>query len=287
VYNANPAVTAPNSNLVVDGLRREDLFTVVHEQFMTDTARYADIVLPATGMLEHLDLLYPWGHATVVLNRPAIEPPGECVSNNELFRRLARALGRDEPQLQVSEEDLIRGVLAGGHPWMVGVTYERLWEEGWAPIGMPADWKPYAEGNFRTESGRCELAAEPLPDHVPPAPDPRHPLTLVSAKLGVHFLNSSYSHLPRHAGAEGEPAIHLHEVDAAARGIADGTPVRVRNALVARLDGVARPGVVAVAFGYWRRAGNPGANALTSDGLSDGGGGGDFYSTRVEVEVLS
>ncbi|MEP7105290.1 MAG: molybdopterin-dependent oxidoreductase, partial [Chloroflexota bacterium] len=128
VYNANPAVTTPNSNLVVQGLLRDDLFTVVHEQFMTDTARHADLVLPATGMLEHLDLLYPWGHATVVLNRPAIEPPGECVSNNELFRRLARALGRDEPGLQASEEDLIRGVLGSGHPWMEGVTYERLWE---------------------------------------------------------------------------------------------------------------------------------------------------------------
>src|SRR6266536_1019942 len=157
VYNANPAVTTPNSNLVVEGLRREDLFTVVHEQFMTDTALHADFVLPATGMLEHLDLLYPWGHATVVLNRPAIDPPGECVSNNELFRRLARALGRPEPHLHASEEDLIRGVLAGGHPWMEGVTYERLWEEGWAPIGMPDDWKPYANGGFRTASGRCEL----------------------------------------------------------------------------------------------------------------------------------
>jgi anaerobic selenocysteine-containing dehydrogenase len=291
VYNANPAVTTPNSNLVVQGLSREDLFTVVHEQFMTDTARHADYVLPATGMLEHLDLLYPWGHATVVLNRPAIEPVGESVSNTDLFRRLARALGREEAYLYAADEELIRRALGSQHPWMESVTYEHLWEQGWAPIGMPDDWTPYSEGGFRTASGRCELAAEPVPDYLPPAADPDFPLTLVSAKLGLHFLNSSYSHLPRHARLEGEPEVHLDSADATLRRIADGDLVRMwspRGAMVvrARVDGVARPGVAAAAFGWWRQKGSSGVNALTTDGLSDGGGGGDFYSTRVEVAPL-
>jgi anaerobic selenocysteine-containing dehydrogenase len=299
VYDANPAVTAPNSELVVRGLCREDLFTVVHELFLTDTARYADYVLPATSGLEHLDLLYPWGHTYVVLNRPAIAPVGESVSNNELFRRLATAVGFEEPYLQDSDETLVRAALGSGHPYMDGISFERLWEEGWAPLSIDPAWRPYAEGGFLTASGRCELYSEgearsgrdPLPGHVHPAPDGAHPLVLVSAKTALHFLNSSYAHLRRHAAAERGPVVEIHPDDAASRGIGDGEAVAVHNQrgrveVQARVGDFVRPGVVAMPFGWWRSAGNPGPNALTSDGLSDLGGGGDFYSTRVQVSPL-
>jgi anaerobic selenocysteine-containing dehydrogenase len=299
VYDANPAVTAPNSDLVVRGLGREDLFTVVHELFLTDTARFADYVLPATSGLEHLDLLYPWGHTYMVLNRPAIEPLGESASNNELFRRLATAMGFQESYLQDSDEALVRAALGSGHPYMAGITFERLLEEGWAPLNIDPEWRPYAEGGFRTPSGRCELYSDgmtaagqdPLPGHIRPQPDCQHPLVMVSAKTALHFLNSSYAHLRRHATAEGGPVVEIHPEDARRRGIGDGERVAVHNLrgrveVRARVGDFVRPGVVAMPFGWWRAAGNPGPNALTSDGLSDQGGGGDFYSTRVEVSPL-
>jgi anaerobic selenocysteine-containing dehydrogenase len=290
VYNANPAVTAPNSDLVVRGLQREDLFTVVSEQFLTDTARYADYVLPATTMLEHLDLLYPWGHTSVVLNRPAIRPQGQAIANTELFRRLAHALGLAEDYLFESDEALVRTALQSGHPWLREISFERLWERGWMELAIDESWLPYAEGGFRTRSGRCEL---PAPADPPPASSvPGYPLRLLSTKSSLHFLNSSYAHLPRHRRAEEPPAVHLHAADARVRAIGDGELVRVRSAqgsvtLQARLDGFVRPGVVAIPFGWWRDHADGGANSLTTDGLSDLGGGGDFYSTSVEVEAVS
>jgi anaerobic selenocysteine-containing dehydrogenase len=299
VFDANPATIAPNQNLVLSGLARPDLFTVVHDLYMTDSARYADFVLPAASFVEQLDLLHPWGHHYVVLNRPAIEPLGKSVSNNELFRRLSRAMGFDEPYLQESDEELIRTALGSGHPYLQGVSYERLFEDGWAPLNLPHPWLPFAEGGFPTPSGKCEfssqfmagLGLDPLPAHVPAADAGEgsngHPLVMVSAKFALHFLNSSYTNMPRHARAEREPALEMDAVDAGDRGIADGDFVRVHNQLGeveirARIGGRVRPGVVAMQHGWWRSLGAS-ANALTSDGLADLGGGGDFYGTRVEV----
>lgn len=289
VYNSNPASIAPNSNLVRQGLAREDLFTVVHDLYVTDTARYADYVLPATSFVEHLDLLFPWGHTYVTLNRPAIEPVGEAVCNTDLFRRLAGAMGwGDEAAFQPTDEELVRTALRGDHPFLAGISYERLWEDGWAPLRLPADrHTPFAEGGFPTRSGRCELFADPAPAYAPePAPGP--PLVMVSAKTGLRFLNSSYTHLPRHARGEGEPVVEIDPADAAPRGIADGDRVRVHNErgellLTARVRDGVRPGVVAVAHGWWRSLNGGSANDLTSDGLADRGGGGDFFGTRVEV----
>jgi anaerobic selenocysteine-containing dehydrogenase len=297
VYNSNPAVTTPNQPLVRRGLAREDLFTVVHDLFVTDTARFADFVLPAASFVEAWDLVTSWGHQYLALNRPAIAPRGEAVSNSELFRRLARAMGFDEPWVRESDEELIRAALGRDHPWLQGVTFERLLAEGWAPLGLPADWRPFAAGGFPTPSGKCELYAErlaargldPLPGYEPPAGD-GEPLVLISSKAALHFLNSSYAHLPRHRGAEGEPVLDLHPADAAPRGIADGDRVRVFNrqgavTLRVRVGDRVRPGVVAMPHG-WGPAHTPTgatANALTGDGLADLGGGGDFYSTRVEV----
>lgn len=301
VYNANPAVIAPNQGLVVQGLRREDLFTVVHDLFLTDTARYADFVLPATSFVEEWDLVTSWGHQYLSLNRPAIAPRGEAVSNTELFRRLASVMGFDEPCFRETEQDLIRAALGSGHPYLKGVTFERLLEEGWAPLALPADWRPFAEGGFPTSSGKCELYSErlaargldPLPGYRPPAGD-GYPLVLISAKSALHFLNSSYAHLPRHARAEGEPHLDMHADDAAARGIRDGELVRAHNrrgsvVLRARVGDGVRPGVVAMPHGWWpsRSPSGASANALTSDGLADLGGGSDLYSTRVEVERVT
>jgi anaerobic selenocysteine-containing dehydrogenase len=281
VYNSNPAVIAPNSNLVRRGLAREDLFTVVHDLHVTETARYADYLLPAASFIEQLDLLFPWGQTYVTLNRPAIAPPGEAVCNTDLFRRLAAAMGwGDEPDFRQSDEELVRLALRSDHPFLRDVSFERLWEEGWAPLAMPEDRLPFATGGFPTPSGKCELYRDPEPDYVAPEPD-GHPLVLVSAKTALHFLNSSYSQLPRHAAAEGEPAVWVDPADAEPRGIRDGDRVRVCNTrgsleLLARVGEGVRPGVVAIPHGR-------SANVLTCDGLADRGGGGDFYDTRVEV----
>jgi anaerobic selenocysteine-containing dehydrogenase len=308
VYNSNPAAIAPNQALVLEGLRREDLFTVVLEQFMTDTAAHADYVLPATTQIEHLDLVPSWGHTYVTLNKPAIEPLAEALPNTEIFRRLARATGLDERWFAESDEELVRAALEADHPLLAGITYERLVEEGYAKVALPDDFRPFAEGGFPTQTGKCELYSadlaarglDPLPAFVParesPTGDPelaaRYPLALLTAKSALHFLNSSYANLPRHVKAEREPLLDLHPDDAAARGIADGDGVRVFNdrgsvTLNARVGDRVRAGLAAMPSGWWASLspGGSSANALTSDGLADLGGGGDFHDTLVEVEL--
>jgi anaerobic selenocysteine-containing dehydrogenase len=310
VYSSNPAAIAPNQNLVLRGLQREDLLTVVHEQFMTDTARYADYVLPATTQIEHLDLMWSWGHTYLALNQPAISPVGEAVSNTELFRRLAMRMGMEESYLYTSDEERIRRTLNTDHTVLTGITYERLQSEGWVPLVIPKDWRPFAEGKFDTPSGKCEFRAEiliargldPLPAFNRPYESPsgvqqtanRYPLTLITAKSAVHFLNSSYANLPRHLKPEREPLLDIHPDDAAPRGITNGDLVRVYNqrgsvTIRTRIGDWVRPKVVAMPSGWWPSLspGGSAANALTCDGLSDLGGGGDFHDTRVEVERWS
>jgi anaerobic selenocysteine-containing dehydrogenase len=290
VFDSNPASIAPNSNLVRRGLARDDLFTVVHDLFVTDTARYADYLLPATSFIEHLDLLYPWGHTYLTLNQPAIEALGEAVCNSELFRRLARAMGwGDDPAFRQTDEEMIREALATGHPSLGDVTYEGLLERGWAQLRLPGGL-PFADG-FPTPSGRCELVRDPRPAYQPP-PDPDGlPLVMVSAKSSLHFLNTSYANLPRHARGEGEITVEMDPADAGPRGIEDGDLVRVLNrqgelTIRARVADAVRPGVVAIPHGHWRSLSGGSANDLTTDGLADRGGGGDFYGTRVEVTRL-
>lgn len=307
VYNSNPAVIAPNQNLVHTGLQREDLFTVVVEQFLTDTARYADYVFPATTQVEHHDLLWSWGHTYLSLNRPAIEPLGEALPNTEFFRRLARQMGFAEPYLFESDEDLIVSVLESIHPYVQGISYEQLQVEGWAPLRLPEPWLPFAEGNFPTPSGKCEFyvaswdvaGLDPLPAYVVPRESvggdavlaARYPLALLTPKSTLHFLNSSYAHLPRHLQAAGEPLLTIHPDDARPRQIEDGDMVEVFNdrgtvQLRAAVGDSVRPGVVALPFGWWPslREDGAAANVLTADGISDRGGGGNFYDTLVEVK---
>jgi anaerobic selenocysteine-containing dehydrogenase len=309
VYNSNPAAIAPNQNLILQGLRREDLFSVVIEQFMTDTARHADYILPATTQLEHLDLFWSWGHAYLTLNQPAIEPVGEALPNTEIFRRLAGRMGFSDACFLESDEDMVRAALSSTHPYAEGITYERLKQDGWARLNVPEDFRPFANGGYATPSGKCEFYSEalasqgldPLPCYIPAKEGPqgadetrrRYPLSLTTAKSALHFLNSSYANLPRHLEAEGEPLLDLHSHDAVPRGISNGDLVRAHNArgelrMRARVgDGVV-PGMIAIPSGWWASLSPNGssANALTADGLSDMGGGGDFHDTLVEVEKV-
>jgi anaerobic selenocysteine-containing dehydrogenase len=310
VYNSNPAATTPHQNLVLQGLRRQDLFTVVVEQFMTDTARHADYVLPATSQLEHFDLFWSWGQPYVTVNLPAIAPLGESLPNTEIFRRLAARMGFQEPYFQDSDEDIARLTLSSSHPLMEGITLESLRQQGWARFKVPEGFRPYADGGFPTSSGRCEFYSEglaqqgldPLPGYQPAPESPHHasqlreryPLSLMAAKSALHFLNSSYGNMPRQLKAEKEPLADIHPDDANHRGIATGDMVRVFNdrgslTLRARVGDRVVPGMVAMPSGWWATLspGGSSANALTGDGLSDMGFGGDFHDTLVEVERLT
>ncbi|HEX6618541.1 MAG TPA: molybdopterin oxidoreductase family protein [Solirubrobacteraceae bacterium] len=290
VYNSNPATTAPDSTRVMQGLARDDLFTVVLEHFMTDTARHADVVLPATTQVEHVDLVPAWGHTYVTYNEPAIAPVGEALPNTEIFRRLARAMGFDGEAFQATDEELARAALAGARAPLDTIDFERLRAVGWAEADLPEDFRPFAQGGFGTPSGRLRLWSDGLAPGFDPPPGDHEPLALVTAKSAHHFLNSTYANLPRHLAGEGEPLLDLHPDDAAARGIADGDVVRVSNArggvvARARLGDVVRPGVVALPSGWWasRSRGATMANALTTPELTYRGGGGAFHSARVEV----
>jgi anaerobic selenocysteine-containing dehydrogenase len=306
VWNSNPAVIAADQNRVLEGLAREDLFCAVHEQFLTDTARYADLVLPATTMLENEDLVGSWGFNYIGLNERAIEPRGEAVSNSELARRLAARFGFDDDLFRLSDSELIDVALRDSAAEYAGATRQRLMSDGFLRIGAPAEVAPYAEGGFPGPTGKWEFTSttfaaaglEPLPVYVPPAESPetapelarRFPLRLLTLKR--HFsINSSYAALPVLQGAEPNPIIEVHPTDAAERGIDDGASVRVwndRGTMVARVrvtDDVPQ-GTVAVPFGRWLRDG-AGANALTSDRLGDIGNGPTFCDVLVEVAPVT
>ncbi|MEW6694963.1 putative dimethyl sulfoxide reductase chain YnfE [Tepidimonas thermarum] len=293
VYNSNPVAVAPDAGRVVRGFAREDLFTVVLEQFPTDTADYADYVLPATTQLEHWDIHLSYGHTDVLLNRPAIAPLGQARPNTWVFRELARRLGFDDPCFADDDLTLCRQAFGDA------VDFEVLMRQGWVTLPLPE--APFAHGGFPTPSGRCEfysprLAAQgldPLPavlsNHEPAGHDPRHPLAMISPPAR-HFLNSTFVNVASLRDAEGEPALEMHPADAAPRGIADGDWVEVFNdrgqcRLRARLNGRARPGVV-VGLGIWWRKLSPdgrNVNELTSQALTDLGQAPTFYDCAVEV----
>ena len=302
VYNSNPAAIAPQQNLVFEGLARDDLFTVVIEHVLTDTARFADLVLPATTQVEHHDVMWSWGQTYVAWNEPAIAPVGDALSNAEIFRRLGRRMGYDDRVFTTPDAALAEAAVA---PFGADRVAE-LKLRGWLRLDGPDDVLPYADGGFGTGSGKVEffsadLEAEgldPLPTYRPAREGPqgdatvlnRYPLVLLSAKGAHHFLNSGYVHVERAVRAESEPLLDIHPIDAELRGVADGHTVRVFNdrgslTLHARVGDRVRPGVVSVPSGWWASASPSGrsANALTADGLSDLGEGGDFHDTLVEV----
>jgi anaerobic selenocysteine-containing dehydrogenase len=306
VYNSNPAAIAPDQTKVLEGLRREDLFTVVHEQFMTDTCDFADIVLPATTQLEHFDLHTAYGHLYLTLNLPAIKPLHEAKPNSEVFRLLAARLGFDEDCFKDSDEEIARQALDSDHPALRGVTLEVLRERGWARLNLAEDFAPFAEGNFPTASGKCELYSERLaaqglpavPEFIPPresrasAPELAREFPLALITPAAHaFLNSSFANLPKQLRQEREPFVEINPQDAAARGISDGDRVRAYNArgaceLRAVVTTRARAGVVVSPSVWWNKLSPDGANVnqLTSQSLTDMGGGATFYDALVEIE---
>jgi anaerobic selenocysteine-containing dehydrogenase len=306
VYNCNPAAVAPNQAKVLQGLRREDLFVVVHELFATDTVDYADIVLPATSQLEHVDIHGSYGHLDVMYNPPAIAPLGECRSNNDVFRALAARLGF-EPELFPDDETLISQVLRGGRT-LDGITLERLKEDGAVRLNVAAVFAPFAAGEFPTPSGKCELYSErmkadgfdPLPAYIAPREDPqtrpelaaRYPLQLLSPPR-PQFLNSTFANSHRHRAAAGEPTIELAAEDARQRGLTDRQWAEVyneRGRFTARvaLTGNVRPGVAVATGIYWNKLspGESNVNSTTSSALTDMGGGATFFDNLVEVRAL-
>jgi anaerobic selenocysteine-containing dehydrogenase len=301
VHNCNPAVICPDTNRVIAGLRRDDLFTVVVEQFVTDTARYADLVLPATTQIEHLDLGIAWGHLYLSLNRPAIAPVGDALPNTEIFRRLAAAMDLDAPGLADDDETLIRHVLDSGHPWLDGITYERLVEDAWVRLNVPPGHRPYVDSTPDTPDGRLHLGAlDYAPGSETPDGDPelaaRYPLVLLSRKQHPKFLNSSYGGHDGHLPRAGEPRLAMHADDAGARGISQGDRVRVGNdrgalTVAADVSGDVPVGVVALPFGWWHRSSPDarGVNVLTNPatGSADDTGSAAFHDTLVEVTRLA
>ncbi|WP_207483084.1 molybdopterin-containing oxidoreductase family protein [Arenibaculum pallidiluteum] len=291
VYNSNPVSQAPAQSKIVAGLMREDLFTVVSELFVTDTARYADILLPATMQAEQYDLMVTWGHLYMMLNQPAIAPPGECVPNVELFRRLARTMGFDDPYWKMTDDEMLTEFYDWDSPALEGITLDLLKGEGFKRlnVGMPDQRAPHAEGNFKTPSGKCEFKAsvaeggnfvvpvwrsmyeamqpgdpvDPLPDYIAPYEAPqsnpelarRFPLSIVSPKPHA-FLNTQYGNEAVQQRRQGEQTVLVHPKDAAQRGIANGDFVRVFNERGA-FEGRAEisfdvmPGLVLANVGYW------------------------------------
>ena len=292
VYNSNPVAVAPESAKVVAGFRREDLFTVVLEHFLTDTADHADYVLPATTQLEHWDVHASYGHTYLLINEPALPPAGQARSNAEIFRQLAARMGFDEPCFQDDDLSLARQAFE--------VDFDELCRVGWLKLPVPE--APFAEGRFFTSSGKAQACAPglPLPDHVPnhesaerdPTLAQRYPLAMISPPAR-NFLNSSFVNVKSLRDIEGEPLLEICEADAQARGLADGQPVRVFNDrgeyhCVARVSPRARPGVVNGLGVWWRKLGRNGTNVnqLTHQRLTDLGEAPCFYDCLVEVAPL-
>lgn len=315
VYNVNPAAVCPQQNAVLAGLRRADLFTVVLEHFQTDTADYADYVLPATTQLEHWDLHKAYGHEFVALNRPAIAPIGDSLPNSEIFRCLAAALGYSDPCFRQSDEATIQEVLAAQtDPVFQGVTWEKLLADGYARLDLPRPYLPYAQGGFATPSGKCEFYSaamardgyDPLPAFTPPAwmetaaaqwEQPDGALICISPPAHS-YLNSSFANLARFRGREKAPGVLLHPHDAAVRGIQDGDRVRLYNEhgeveLVASVAPPHKPAITqgtVLAPGIWWNKFSPdrrNINQITPQGETDMGGGPIFYDAHVWIAPLS
>ena len=316
VYNSNPAAVCPNHNDVIRGLLRPDLFTVVHEQFFTDTTDYADIVLPATTFFEHKELQSAYGHYYLQMSNQAIDPLGECRSNTDVFRALAEKMGLEDECLRDSDDEMIEQVLQSPNPWLKGITRERLEVEGHIRLNFEGQsgsgdpplhepFLPFAHGGFRTPSGKALLYSEalkaqgldPVATFIPPD-ESRHtdrakafPLELLARKAD-NFLNSTFTNLPSIQAMEETGLLEMNSADANKRGIRDGDRVKVFNQrgeieLQAKVDGAVSPGVVAAKLNWAKLTpGNRNINVLTSEKLTDLGNSATFYSVLVEVELF-
>jgi anaerobic selenocysteine-containing dehydrogenase len=301
VYNSNPVAVAPDSTRVAKGFAREDLFTVVLEHFQTDTADYADILLPATTQLEHLDVIKPYGHYYMMANNPAIAPLGESKPNSEIFRLLAGAMGFTDLCFRDSDETIARAAIA--KDW----DFDAVRGVGWKRVGVSKEVARFADGGFDTPSGKVEffsaraaaLGLDPLPDYIAPQEDTRgaaalrYPLAMISPPAR-HFLNSSFVNVQSLRASEGEPWLDIHPEDAVKRGVIAGTYVRVFNdrgsvELRARVTDRARRGVVVGLSVWWKKLARDGKNAnelTSSDTLTDMGRAPTFYDCLVQVEAI-
>ena len=304
VYNANPLAIAPDSDKVMRGFLRDDLFTVVLEHFQTDSADYADILLPATTQLEHVDAHLAYGHLYMMANNAAIAPMGEAKPNTEIFRLLAARMGFDDPCFRQSDDQLAAQAFDAGDARAVHFDWEALKQRGWQKLSMPD--APFANGGFPTASGKCEFYSasmladghDPVPTHTPPyesaASSPelarKYPLAMISPPAR-NFLNSTFVNVKSLRSAEGEPHLDIHPDDSAARGILDGEMVRIFNdrgsfVAKARVTAKARAGLVVGLSVWWKKLGRDGKNAneVTSQRLTDMGRAPTFYDTLVQVE---
>lgn len=304
VFSANPVASAPNSSLTIRGLLRDDLFTVVHELFMTDTARYADIVLPATTQLEQVDLHGAYGHRFLQYNHPAIAPLGEARSNWDTMRALAAALGYDEPWLRQSGDEVLREMLDASRPHapvLQGITLEQLQAEPFVPLNFSCTPDvPYSDLRFATPSGKVELwsdemgrrGLDPLPCYAPPTEFAcrRDDQVVLMSGAAHHFVSSSLANVPKLQKKEGTPSIELHPDDAARYGIRHGQDVRVENGrgwciLRAIVTDDVPPGVAVSPKGHWPANGTEQRNVnwVTSDALADLAGQSTFHSCLVTL----
>ncbi|HYC51359.1 MAG TPA: molybdopterin oxidoreductase family protein [Gemmatimonadaceae bacterium] len=305
VYNSNPAAVAPDRNTVLRGFARDDLFTVVLEHFQTDTADWADIVLPATTQLEHWDVHLSYGHHYVSLNQPSIAPLGECRPNTQIFRDIGARMGLDDPCLRDDDETLIRQALDTTSEKFSGVTFDKLRETGWTRLNLPTPYLPFADGKFLTPSGKCEFYSErlkdmgldPIPTFIPPYESPerdpllvrRFPLTLISSPAH-QFLNSTFVNVDTLRRSVKHPECIVHPVDAERRGITPGMRVAIHNdrgafTAIAKVDAGIREGVVWAPSIWWGKltADSANANQTTSQRETDMGHGPVFYDNQVEV----
>jgi anaerobic selenocysteine-containing dehydrogenase len=306
VYASNPAAIAPNHNEVVRQLKREDLFTVVHEQFLTDTTDYADIVLPATTFFEHKELQRAYGHYYLQVSHQAMDPVGESVSNVELFRRLAARFGFTEECFRETEDQMMDAALDSNHPWLRGINRERLERDPYVRLNFGSDgpFLPFANGNFFTAGGKALLYNEALAqqglDPVAsfiPSQESRHannghsqyPFELLARKAD-NFLNSTFANLPVTRAMESPALLEIHPHDAKSRQILDGQPVRVFNdrgeiRLTAKLTDAVQSGVLGARLDWAKNSAEGiNVNALTSERLTDIGRGATFYSVLVDVQ---
>lgn len=305
IYAGNPLASNPHQTRVREGLARPDLFTVVVDHFMTDTAEFADIVLPATMQFEHADLLLSYGHLYILWNEPAVDPPGECLSGSEIFRRLARTMGLDIPCLYDGDEEMARQFLDSGHPSLEGITLEALKQRGSMRLNYADPFVPFANG-FPSPSGKLEFFTErmtqegldPLAGYTPPyeatQPDTRlageYPLSLI-AVADHYFVNSVFANVPSQLKRSGRQTVLIHPEDASPRLLECGSPVRVfndRGSFLATLEVTdrVRRGVIATTKGRWLRHTDGGAtaNSTVNERDSDMGGGAVFHDNRVEIE---
>lgn len=311
VYNANPAAVTPDQSSIRRGLAREDLFTVVVDHFQTDTADYADYLLPATTQIEHWDLHRPYGHLHLALNRPAIAPYADCISNSELFRRLGRALGFDAAAFSQSDEEMLEELVAAQtHTRFEGITWQRLLDEGFVHLNLPTPWVPFAQGDFPTPSGKCEFYSErmaadgydPVPTYTPPLwqqtldDDPTWGEDLWDDRFvcisppAHNFLNSSFANLERFRKREDRPVLQMHPRDAERAGLRENDLARVHNERgevelpVVINEGLALGTVLAPGV-WWAKFSPDGRNVnqLTSAQETDMGASATFYDTLVHV----